>query len=242
MHDRFYLADMMYWPFLDIAVLGYLAIWMYRDGSAAAPTLITTVVLWQALVQANFAISKNALQELYTNNLVSLFATPITIREWLTASAVMSAFVACFVLMLCNFFATLLFGYNAASLGWLLVPIMLNLYLYGLALGTFVTALLFYFGIRSQTLVYMLGWLFGLVSGAYYPTDILPVWLRVIAHALPLTYVFDVVRNPDAGFISVAGGLTIATVLNIIYFIAALKLLEHLFNKSLERGLAQLSY
>jgi len=242
-HDRWHLADMFYWPFFDLAAMGYLATWVSRDaGSSWLSSIIGCMVLWQLVVQTNFVVSKNALLELISANVLNLFTTPIQIREWLTACCILSAAVGCTVLLFCSLVALLFFGYNLFSLGWLLVPVVINLYLSGIALGTFVTALLFYYGIRAQTVTYMLGWIFGLIGGSYYPADVLPLPLWVIARCIPLSYAFDVVRYHQLGTTFIWQNLVAAAILNVVYLLLATSLVRRLFSRTLRYGLARLTY
>jgi len=241
-HDRWDVAETLYWPFLDIAVYGYLSAWVSRGGAPASTPVIATVVLWQSLVQANFAISKNAIVELYTAGMVPLFSTPLTIREWAAACMILSTGVARFATLFCNAVALIMFGYSLTSIGWKLIPIVLNLFGAGMAVGLAATSLLFYFGHRVRTLAYILGWIFSLVSGAYYPVDVLPGWMQFIARILPLSYIFEIIRNPKLSTNHIILKLSIASILTISYVVLAMKLLEYLFSRTLRNGLARLSY
>jgi len=242
-HDRWHLADMFYWPFFDLAAMGYLATWISRDtGGAWLSSIVGCMVLWQLVVQTNFVVSKNALLELYSANIVNLFTTPIYLREWLVACTVLAAGVACIVLLFCSLIALTFFGYNPLILGYLLFPVVLNLYVSGIALGTFVTGLLFYYGLRAQTVTYILGWIFGLISGSYYPADVLPLPFWLIARCLPLSYAFDVVRYHHLGATFVWQNLLIAALLNAFYLVLATTVLHRLFNRTLRYGLARLTY
>jgi len=241
-HDRWDVAEILYWPFLDIAVYGYLSAWVSRGGTPTSTPVLATVILWQSLVQANFAISKNAIVELYTAGVVPLFSTPLTIREWATACMILSAGVALFATLFCNIVAIFMFGYSLTSIGWQLIPIALNLFCAGMAVGLAATSLLFYFGHRVRTLAYILGWIFSLVSGAYYPVDVLPVWMQLIARCLPLSYIFDIIRNPEISGNQIIINLGVASILTITYVFLAIRLLEYLFSRTLRNGLVRLTY
>jgi len=241
-NDRWDVAEALYWPFLDIAVYGYLSAWVSRGGTPASTPVIATVILWQSLVQANFAISKNAIVELYTAGVVPLFSTPLTIREWAFACMILSTGIAFGATLFCNTVAILMFSYSLTAIGWKLIPIVLNLFGAGMAVGIAATSLLFYFGHRVRTLAYILGWIFSLVSGAYYPVDVLPGWMQLIARCLPLSYLFEIIRSDEISTQQVVIKLSIATVLTICYLTLAIKLLEYLFSRTLRNGLVRLSY
>jgi len=241
--DRWHVSEMFYWPFIDVALYGYISLWVEQGGNQnSAMPILATVVLWQSLIQADYGTSKNALGELWSANLVSLFASPMSLWEWVTAGAIISAAGTIFVSVLCTTLAKLVFDYSVLKLGLLLPFMLLNLYLFGFAIGLISTAVLFYSGVRAQAMVYMLGWIFSLIGGAYYPASILPLAMRIIARSLPLSYLFDGMREYETLGTIAYTDFSIAIVLTLCYLLFAILLLRKLFTRTLELGIARLAY
>jgi len=241
--DRWHVSEMFYWPFIDVAMYGYISLWVEQGGndSSTAP-ILATVVLWQSLIQADYGTSKNALGELWSANLVSLFSSPMSLWEWVAAGALISAAGTIFVSVLCTTLVKIFFGYSMLKIASILPFVLLNLYGFGLAIGLISTSVLFYSGVRAQAMVYMLGWIFSLIGGAYYPAAILPWPMRFVARSLPLSYLFDGIRQYETLGTIAYSNFTISLLLTFFYLVFALTLLRKLFNRTLELGLARLAY
>ena len=65
--------------------LGLTSRWVESSGNEVpqlALILLTGVVFWQVVWRANYEISVNLLEEFWNQNMVNLFATPLTVWEW----------------------------------------------------------------------------------------------------------------------------------------------------------------
>ena len=177
------LSSIVYWPFLDIVIFGFVGSWV--DSFTMLDTtkliLITNVVLWQIVVRADFGVSLNLLEEIWAHNISNLFSTPLTIWEWICATFIEGIIMLLGITAFCGIVVYLLYGYNIISLGFWLVPIIFLMFLSGLSIGFFTSSLLIYWGARIQTLAWMIGWIFAPVSGAYHPITVLPECLQTVA-------------------------------------------------------------
>ena len=78
-------AEAIYWPVLDLVLWGLTSHWVESSGSEVpqlALIVLTGVVFWQVVWRANYEISVNLLEEFWNQNLVNLFATPLSVWEW----------------------------------------------------------------------------------------------------------------------------------------------------------------
>ena len=78
-------AESIYWPVIDLVVWGLTSKWVETAGSSVpqlALILLTGVVFWQVVWRANYEISVNLLEEFWNQNMVNLFATPLSVWEW----------------------------------------------------------------------------------------------------------------------------------------------------------------
>src|SRR5438132_1377933 len=78
---------MFYWPMLDIILWGFTGIWIQSNSSApaVAQSLLTALVFWQLVSRANFEISMSLMDELWSLNMVNMFASPLKAIEWVCA-------------------------------------------------------------------------------------------------------------------------------------------------------------
>jgi len=240
-NDGWRIAETFYWPSLGITVWGYVSTWT-NQGTGGLFNFLGPIILWEATAQGIIAIAINMIDELNASSIVSLFSTPLSIREWALASVPTSLLTSCLVATYCSLLAWLLFGYNPLSMGWPLLPIAINLFGFGVAIGLACTALLLRVGLRIKSLMYMLSWCLFPLAGAFYPVDMLPQWLQAITHCLPLCHLFDIVRAQNMAMYIAIYKLGVATALTTLYLAFSFCLLAYAFRKTLNHGLARLTY
>src|SRR5271163_2061617 len=73
------LADLFYWPLVDILLWGLTSVWIQNQSNMPNLPLIlmTGLIFWQIAWRGSIDISVNLLQEFWTRNLVNMFSTPL---------------------------------------------------------------------------------------------------------------------------------------------------------------------
>ena len=191
------LVSIIYWPFIDIAVVGLIALSYAAADQKICVTfygLMAGVALWQLVVRANYAVCLNLLKEIEERNVANLFSTPLTIVEWTLSTIISSGIVTTIVGFYCIGIVYLLFGFNIFSLGLNLIPIFLFLIIFGISISLFTASFLIRWGLRVQVLVWTIAWLFAPFSCAYQPINVLPNYLQVVAKLFPTYYIFRNIR------------------------------------------------
>ena len=87
-----------------------------------------------------------------------------------------------------------LFGVSIFKLGIPLFFLLVSLYIFGITLGLLVTSGLLRFGPSFENIAWASLFLAPL-GCIYYPIEILPSTLQIIAKALPLVHIFEEMRN-----------------------------------------------
>lgn len=235
-------SSTIYWPFLDIVVLGFTGAWLGGSTNSLENqhVLITGVVLWQVVCRANFGVSINLLEEVWAHNITNLFSTPLTIYEWVAATVIEGLIMLLFIFFFCSGIAYWLYNFNILSIGWFLAPLLTVLFISGLAIGLLGAAALIKKGSKLQSLVWMIGWLFAPVSGAFYPITVLPNWLQHVARAFPLHYAFESMRVVVKTGTTPYMLLTKSLLLSLVYFVLGLAFFVIMFHKSKNSGLARI--
>jgi len=222
-------------------IVGFMGVWIdsSSDGHMTT-TLIAAAVSWSLIVRPSMEVPWNILEELWSHNLVNLFASPLSIFEWMISACWYTAFsfvALLFFLWLC---VLALFSYNIFSIGWLLVPLLCNYYLSALCIGFLTAALLIRYGLRMTSYVFMISWMFAPLSGIYYSLTVLPVWAQHIAHLLPTYYGVDLLKGLAlSGTISYER-LAITFALNGLYLVLTAVLFKWAFEQSRKEGLGRL--
>ena len=235
-------SSMFFWPVLDIALFGFVGVWLHGNAShTETATLLAGVTLWQLVVRANFDIALSLLEEVWTHNTVNLFATPLHIMEWASAVITRGFVLGIFTTGVNALFVWATYGYNLFAIGPFLLYTWTQLFISGVGLGLIGAALLLRWGPQVQTLIYMLGFIAAPISGAFYPVYVLPSWLQTVAYTLPLTYTFEgLYQYLEDGTWS-SSAMLHTTILNGILITAALIIFHRCYNISKQYGLARLA-
>jgi ABC-2 type transport system permease protein len=133
--------------------------------------------------------------------------------------------------------ATAGFGLHFAAYGVMLVPFLVVLFLFGLALGIAATAIVLRLGPAAEWFVWPIPALMAPFAAVYYPLSTLPVWMRAISRLLPASYVFEGMRAVVQGQHFDPALLALAAALALLYILAAYWLFARVFRSAVKTGL-----
>ena len=153
-------AESIYWPVVNLLIWGLTTRWVESSpGSVPRLALIvlTGVVFWQVVWRANYEISVNLLEEFWNQNLVNLFATPLSIWEWSISLVVLGLIKNILTLVVGIGTVWLLYRLSIFDVGWMLLPFLFSLMMSGWFMGFTSSALIIYYGRRLQSLAWILG-------------------------------------------------------------------------------------
>lgn len=240
------LSDMLYWPFIDTVTMGIASQWL--TGSAdnqviSQATLVFSIlialVIWNIIWRSQSEVSRNLIDEIWNNNLVNVFTTPLSLREWIISvllqSVVKMIITAGFVVLV----ILGLYAVNVFTIGWWLLPFVLSAALTGWATGFVAAGLVIRYGPKVQTVVWTLPGILFPLSAVYFPMDQLPPVLKQISAVIPTTYIFESMRSllfsgtVDLNYIALSFGL------NVVFIVLAIWFFVNRFRKSQELNLAR---
>jgi len=185
------------WVAIDIVLWGFITRYLNSVSSAGVdfvPTLLGAVLMWDFFIRIMQGVTTAFLEDIWSRNFVNLFATPLSIAEYVTGLVITSIATSLVGLSVMLVLATLVFGLPFFALGVLLVPFLLVLFCFGIALGIFGSAIVLRFGPASEWLIWPLPALLSPFVGVFYPLSTLPAWMRGVGRALPPSYVFEGLR------------------------------------------------
>lgn len=239
-HDAVRFVEVLYWPFMDVISWGYASVWTETQHGSATAVLLGAM-LWNVVVRANYEISVNFLEEVWSQNLVNLFSSPLRLSEWILATLILAVMVACTVGVFLSIIVYVLYGFLVTTLGWRLLLVIVQLILAGLWVGFLCASLVAYRGKRAGALIYMCGWILDPFSCVYYAIDVLPPFARIIARLLPMSYTFDAMRSLVMFKVLPISTMCIGFLLNLSYLALALFIFKASFERSRDRGLERLT-
>ena len=134
------------------------------------------------------------LEEVWDKNLLNIFVTPLTVFEFLFSTLLLGVVKMILVGIVLGVLAFLLYSFNIFSLGFALIPFLLNLLVFGWAVALFSMAIILRFGTSAQVLAFGFLLIIQPFSAVFYPVSALPQAIQFIAYLLPPTYVFEGMR------------------------------------------------
>jgi len=216
------IMEIFYWPFLDLVIWGFITLYLARYQSQV-PGFVTfflgALILWDMLFRSQQGITIAFLEELWARNLMNLFASPLKPSEFLTATMAMSVMKVTVVSIVMAGSALLFYSYNILIVGVWLMPFVLNLVITGWIIGVFTTSLIMRFGQEAEVLAWSMVFLFQPISCVFYPMEVLPKWLQMIAWANPAAHIFEGMRIVLSAGASPLGNLAWAVCLNGVFLV-----------------------
>jgi ABC-2 type transport system permease protein len=228
------------WVAIDIVVWGFLT--RYLNSVAGnhinfVPTLLGAVLFWDFFSRIMQGVTTAFLEDVWSRNFLNLFATPLSISEYVTGLVLTSVATSLIALVVMLVLATVVFGLSFISLGAMLIPFVMVLFLFGVALGVVASALVLRLGPASEWLVWPMPALLSPFVGVYYPLATLPAWMRDVGYLLPPSYVFEGMRVLVNGAPFSGTGLLIGAALAILQVMLAGYCFARVFRYTVRTGL-----
>lgn len=194
--QRFF--QIIIWGTLDIILYGYLTKYLNAVGQSTfdfVPALLGGIILLGILVRFQQGTTTPVLEDIWSNNLLNFFASPLRVSEYvlgLIASSMVIASVATTIMVL---LAYALFGFSIFAVGAPLAGFLLILFLFGVALGILGATIVLRFGPSAEWFVWPITAVLSPFVGVLYPISVLPEWMQYISALLAPTYVFEGMRG-----------------------------------------------
>jgi len=198
------------WVAVDIVLWGFIARYLNSVSSGRidfTAQLLGAVLFWDLFTRIMQGVAVAFLEDVWTRNFLTLFATPLRISEYVAGLVISSIATSALGLLAMLVLATGVFGLDFLRLGVLLVPVVGLLFVFGIALGILASAMVLRWGPASEWLMWPIPALLAPFAGVFYPVDTLPHWMQGVAAVLPPSYVFEALRATLAGRSIAAGPL-----------------------------------
>src|SRR5206468_1617815 len=190
------------WVAIDMVLWGFITKYLNSVSSASfdfVPVFLGAVLLWDFFARVMHGVTMAFLEDVWSRNFLNIFATPLSIGEYLSGLVFSSLGTSAVGLIVMLVLATSIFGLSLFAYGVLLIPFLLVLVLFGIALGITGCAVVLRFGPAAEWFVWPIPALVAPFAGVFYPVATLPVWMQYVAFALPPSHIFEAMRAIVSG-------------------------------------------
>ncbi len=216
------ILDLIYWPTIQIFLWGFISKFFTLSSSYFDNTvgiILSAAILYDFLFRASISYNMMFLEEIWSRNFTNLFIAPIKISEIIAALTFTAIFRTLIGLVPASLLAIPLFGVSIFKIGPPLIFLLIALYIFGVTIGLLVTSGLVRFGPSFENIAWASLFFLAPLGCIYYPVEILPEWLQIIAKFLPLVHLFEEMRSILIDDIINYSTVLKACLISFIYFI-----------------------
>ncbi len=140
------LATVFLWMVINIVQWGFITKYIGTLGEATfgfVTVILGAILLWEFMSRIQQGILMAFLEDIWTQNFINFFASPLKISEYLCGLVMTSISTGLAGFLAVVTIAGVVFGYNILRIGVMLVPFILIPLIFGIAMGVFVSAIIF---------------------------------------------------------------------------------------------------
>lgn len=231
--------NLLYWPFFDLLAWGLLTAFL-RTGELQLPVpiayLLGAALLWNVLYRVQQGVSLALMFDIWSSNLITIFASPITPRTYLLGAMAWTGLYLAVQFTIMTVLAFVVFQFGLLTLGIALVPFMAMLIMFGVAMGLVVIGIVIRVGHGANEMAWALVGMVQPLAAVYYPVSILPGWGQAIASFLPPSHIFEAMRSVVGGGPAPWGALALVFLMNLAYLGGALMFVDRMLAGFRARG------
>ncbi len=208
-----------------------------NSGFNFVPVFLGAIILWNFLIRVQQGTILGFFEDVWSRNFLNLFASPLTVGEYITGLVLTCMVTSAAGLVVMLVLAGLAFGFLLLQFGSLLIPFILILFLFGLALGVFTAGVVLRFGPSAEWLAWPVPFLLAPFAGVFYPVAVLPASMQFVSKLVPASYVFENMRNFISGSPVDMTGLIVGIVLSLMYLMLSYHFFVRIYRRALRSGL-----
>ena len=236
------------WVAIDIILWGFITRYLNSVSGARfnfIPAMLGAVLLWDFMARVMQGITTAFLEDVWSRNFLNLFASPLSVSEYLSGLVLSSTATSAVGLVVMVALATLVFGLSFFVYGAMLAAFLLVLFLFGISLGIFGSALVLRFGPAAEWFIWPIPAFISPLACVFYPLATLPHWMQWLARIIPPSYVFEGMRQilakqtnaPAAPHTIAATPLLIGSGLALVYLLLMAQAFTAVYRHAVRTGL-----
>ena len=233
------ILDLIYWPTIQILLWGFISKFFTLNSTFYENTvgiILSAAILYDFLFRSSISYNMMFLEEIWSRNFTNLFIAPIRLSEIIAALTFTAIIRTLIGLIPAALLAIPFFGVSIFKIGPPLIFLLITLYIFGVTLGLLVTAGLVRFGPSFENIAWASLFFLAPLGCIYYPLEILPEWLQIVAKVLPLVYIFEEMRNILIYDIINLSQIIKAILISFIYFMIRIIIFYLSYNVAKDRG------
>ena len=233
------ILDLIYWPTIQIFLWGFISKFFTLNSTIYENTvgiILSAAILYDFLFRSSISYNMMFLEEIWSRNFTNLFIAPIKISEIIAALTFTAIFRTLIGLVPAALLAIPFFGVSILKIGTPLIFLLITLYVFGVTLGLLVTSGLVRFGPSFENIAWASLFFLAPLGCIYYPIDVLPNWLQIIAKLLPLVHIFEEMRNILIYDIINYLQIFKAIFISLVYFVIGIIIFYLSYNGAKNRG------
>ena len=233
------ILDLIYWPTIQIFLWGFISKFFTLTSSFYENTIgiiLSAAILYDFLFRSSISYNMMFLEEIWSRNFTNLFIAPIKLSEIIAALTFTAIFRTLIGLIPATLLAIPLFGVSILKIGTPLIFLLITLYIFGVTLGLLVTSGLIRFGPSFENIAWASLFFLAPLGCIYYPIEILPDWLQIIAKLLPLVHIFEEMRNILIYDIVNYSKILKAILISFVYFVLGIVIFYLSYSGAKNRG------
>ena len=230
----FTVFELIFWPFIGLLSIGLLTKFLQIEEGMVAFVLVGAIAL-SILQISQIDVSYILLFDMWSKCIKHTFVSPVREYHLVIGALLFGVFRGTFVFLVLVTASSYLFSFNFLAGGIVTVFVFLGgIFITAAAIGMVVCICILLFGQRADVAAWSLSGIIMLVSGIYYPVDVLPHSLQMLSRAIPLTYFLEYYR---AAFGYGSHHVAVGIVLAMFYFLAGLILLKMSIQRARRTGM-----
>jgi len=239
-HNPTRFFNIFIWIFVDVVIWGFIT--RYLDDVANtefsfAPLLLGAIIFWDFMIRVQQGVMLAFFEDVWSQNFLNLFASPLTVGEYIAGLVVTSIVTSSAGLGLMLLIAGPIFGLNVFTLGAYFLLFILMIFIFGVALGIFSTSIVLRLGPSAEWLAWPIPFLIAPFASVYYPVATLPVFAQKITQLIPPAYGFEGMRSILLTGTFSTNEFLIGLTLAIIYLLLAYLMFVKTYRYVLKNGL-----
>ncbi len=186
--------DLFWFPIVSLLLFGFLSTVLAGSNPTIAVMLLIGYMLWEVVRISQYCITVSVMWEVWSRSFNTMFVSPLNMAEVMIGYIISGTIKTMFAISIIAAISLFVFHTSVFILGPMLLLYLVILFSFGFAVGMFVTGLIFRFNTDIQSLAWGLIYVFQPISAIFYPVEALPIQIRWLAYASPITYVMENTR------------------------------------------------
>src|SRR5512137_787115 len=230
----FTVFELFFWPMISLLSIGLLTRFLKVEGSMVSFLLVGAIAL-TILQVAQIDVAYVLLFDMWSKSIKNTFIAPIRSYHLVFGATLFGILRGSVVFFILAIVSRYLFGFDFLEGGPLPVLIFLaGVFATAAVIGITVCISILTFGQKADVAAWSLSGMILLVSGIYYPVEVLPPLLQALSRAIPLTYFLEYYRS---FYIPGPHNVVFGAVLDALYLGIGLVLLDRSIEKARRTGM-----